>query len=56
MTFLAWVLVGFTAFSTLVTVSQVGKPRPSITPAVAVGVIVFNCLYIAGWLRVAGVW
>lgn len=30
-----WVLVGWLAFSALVTVSQIGKPRDPITPSVA---------------------
>jgi len=42
-----WILVGFFAFATLLTIGSIGKPRKALTPGNAVAVVVVNAVIIA---------
>lgn len=48
-----WVIVAWVALGAVVTISMVGKPRQSTTPAVAATATVLNALIIIGLVYVA---
>lgn len=44
--FAKWFLVGMLAINALLVIGSVGKPRRTLKPSDAVGVVVFQTLYI----------
>lgn len=47
MTWILWVVVALLAFGTVVSITQVGKPREPVTPGVAATTVVIQGLIIS---------
>lgn len=54
MAIVLYIIVAFTALGAILGIAQIGKRREPITPALAVGCVVYNAFVVAALLVAAG--